>query len=170
MTGGASLAQVLRMPVAALSLAVAGIHFAVVPDHLQEFAPYGWMFLALAWFQVLWPIPYLTDGRVVLGWLGVVVNLGAVLVWLWSRTLGLPFGPVPGEAEAAGPLDITASVFEASLVCLLGLLLVPRLRPIVHAARFEPRRAWLGAGVATALIILLASVALLVPSAAVAMP
>ena len=52
-----SLARALLIPMATLSVAAAGIHFAVIQEHLQEFEPFGYLFLALAWFQALWPSP-----------------------------------------------------------------------------------------------------------------
>jgi len=38
---------------AATSLAAAGIHFAVMAEHFQEYAPFGVFFSVVAWLQAL---------------------------------------------------------------------------------------------------------------------
>jgi hypothetical protein len=45
----------------------------------------------------------------------VVVNVPIVALWVWSRTLGLPFGPEPGEAEAVGLPDLVCTLSELVL-------------------------------------------------------
>ena len=47
---------------AALSVGSAAIHFAVIPDHLEEWWAFGLAFALLGWFQAVWPSSYL-DGR-----------------------------------------------------------------------------------------------------------
>jgi hypothetical protein len=46
----------------------------------------------------------------------VVVNVPIVLLWVWSRTLGLPFGPEAGEAEAIGIADALCTLTEIVIV------------------------------------------------------
>ncbi|MBA3745888.1 MAG: hypothetical protein H0W96_00085 [Solirubrobacterales bacterium] len=48
------------------------------------------------------------------------VSVGILAVWLLSRTLGLPFGPDTGDAEAVGWLDLATGLDEALLVVLLA--------------------------------------------------
>lgn len=105
---------------AVLSFGAAAIHFAVSPDHFGEWVPFGVAFACLAWFQLLWAA-FCLAGRD-RGWAAaaVVVNAGAVVVWAWSRTIGLPMGPDPGSTEPVGFADALSSAFEALLV--LGLL------------------------------------------------
>jgi hypothetical protein len=105
-------------------LAPAGIHFAVIPDHVGEYLPYGLAFAALAWFQAAWALAYFRWPSAPAGRVGVAVNAGVVLVWTWSRTVGLPFGPEPGVPEALGFPDICATAFEVALVALLAVALV----------------------------------------------
>ena len=158
-----SLERSLLIPLATLSVAAAGIHFAVVGEHFEEFPLFGFLFLGLAWFQAIWPVPYAMRRSALVGWIGVVVNLGAVAVWLWSRTSGLPFGPEPGQPEVAGPLDLTASAYEVVLASLLVVLLVPRTRSVIERLQLAPRTGWLGAALWSGLIVAIASVALLAP-------
>jgi hypothetical protein len=105
---------------AILAFGAAAIHFAVSPDHFGEWAPYGVAFACLAWFQLLWAATYLVGRARPSTIAAVVVNAGAVIVWVWSRTIGLPIGPDPGSPEPVGFADALSSGLEALLV--LGLL------------------------------------------------
>ena len=50
-------------------------------------------------------------------------NLGVVVLYLVSRTSGVPFGPHAGRAEEAGVLDMSTTAVElAAVVFLLSLL------------------------------------------------
>jgi hypothetical protein len=105
--------------VVALSVGAGAIHAAVMPTHFDEFWLYGLFFLALAVFQVGWGLGYLRRPNTPLVVIGVLANGAAILLWLWSRMIGLPIGPEPGATEHAGFIDITATLFEAALVGIL---------------------------------------------------
>jgi hypothetical protein len=107
-------------PLAVLSLGAAAIHFAVMPEHLAEWWAFGGFFAALGWFQALWSIGYLAGPSGRLARFAIAVNLATVLVWAWSRTIGLPIGPDPGVPEPLGAADVVATVLELLLV--IGLL------------------------------------------------
>ena len=104
---------------APLSIGAAAIHFAVIPDHLQEWWAFGLFFAILGWFQVMWPIAYRNRPSPGLAWLAIAVNAATVVLWAWSRTAGLPLGP--GMPEAIGAADVVATTFEVALA--VGLLL-----------------------------------------------
>src|SRR3954451_10946394 len=74
----------------------AAIHLAVAGPHFAQWWLFGGFFLVLAGVQValalaLWRS---VDRRVLAG--GAAVNLAAVLLWLVTRTAGLPLGPDAG--------------------------------------------------------------------------
>jgi hypothetical protein len=121
----------------ALSLGAAAIHFAVFGEHFAEYAPYGIAFTALAWFQVGWAVGWVVERRRSLALVAIVVNGGALLVWAASRTVGLPIGPVPGELEPVGPLDLLAGALEVAIIGVLawdvGMRAI-RYRPALSAA------------------------------------
>lgn len=104
----------------ALSFGAAAVHFAVSPDHFAEWLPFGVAFACLAWFQVLWAAAYLVRPSSRLARTAIVVNAAVVVVWAWSRTIGLPIGPEPGSTEAVGFADVLSSGLETLVV--LGLL------------------------------------------------
>ena len=55
--------------------------------------------------------------------LGVAGNLAVVILWLVTRTAGIPlFGPHAGEVEAAGALDLTCTLAEVGIAIGLGAL------------------------------------------------
>jgi hypothetical protein len=102
------------------SFGAAVIHFAVVPNHWQEWTPAGVFFLAIALFQLLW-------ARVVLGRTttpvlaaGVTINVGAIALWAVSRTAGAPFGPHAGEAELVQAADLCALLLQIYVVMGAG--------------------------------------------------
>src|SRR5215203_1720703 len=49
-------AQLLLLSLAGLSAGAAGIHFAVIPEHLAELPVAGYFFIAVAIAQALWAI------------------------------------------------------------------------------------------------------------------
>ena len=106
--------------VAALASLVAGaIHFAVVPEHLDEWPAAGIFFVVLGAFQAVWAVAYPRRARGWLAALGLIVNLATVALWTVSRTVGLPFAPEPWTPEAIGVLDVTASALEIVVVLAL---------------------------------------------------
>jgi hypothetical protein len=115
---------------AACSIGAALIHLAVIEDHLHEYPPFGVAFALLAVFQLAWPLAYLPRPSRSLALAAVVVNLGTALVWLWSRTIGLPVGPDPGLAVALGPADLASTVLEV----MLAIALLPAVLARRHAA------------------------------------
>ena len=114
---------------AACSIAAAVIHLAVIEEHLAEY-------VALAspsrcWPSSSWPGRWPTCRARPARWLSsaVAINLGAVVVWVWSRGRGLPIGPEPWVPEAIGPADAISSLLEMGLVlALLPTLLRRRVQ------------------------------------------
>jgi hypothetical protein len=115
-------------PAAAMSLFAALVHLAVTPEHLSEWWGYGAFFLAAALAQGAYAAALLLrpSRRMLLA--GILGNSSIVLLYLATRTLGVPaVGPHAGEVEAIGALDACATVSEVVLVGVLGVLLFWRL-------------------------------------------
>jgi FtsP/CotA-like multicopper oxidase with cupredoxin domain len=107
-----------------LTLAAGAIHLSVVQGHLDEFVPFGLLFIvaglgqmALAVFTVERPTARLFAA-------GIISTLGLLAVWALSRTLGLPVGPEAWRPEALGFPDCVAASFELVSVVLFGLFVI----------------------------------------------
>ena len=136
---GQSLDDALVVPAAALSFGAAAIHVWVVPHHVAEFQPYGLAFLVLALFQARWAAVYLERRPVSMLQLGLGVNAAVVAVWVWSRSIGFPWGLTPNTPEPLGGADVAATSFELMLIAVLTFQILParqRLRRRQVTSRF----------------------------------
>jgi hypothetical protein len=115
--------------VATLSLLAGLIHLWVMPEHFQEWWGYGAFFLVAAVAQVVYvPLLLRWTNRSVLLFLGITGNSAIVLLYLFTRVVGVPlFGSEAGEVEAVGIIDVCATASEAAIVVALGVLLLWRL-------------------------------------------
>jgi hypothetical protein len=141
--------SVAQASLAALSMAAAAIHFAVMGEHFDEYVAFGVFFSVVAWLQALWAVGVivLPSRRLLL--LGLVGNALVVLVWLSSRTTGLPIGPETGVPEHAAFVDVLSTILEVAIVAGTAILVL-RGRP-TPSVRGLP--VWLGL---TALVVVLA--------------
>jgi hypothetical protein len=118
---------------ASLSVGAAAIHFAVIFEHFAQYALYGAFFLVLSWAQLAWAALVLWRPSRLWLWLGAAGNALVVVVYVASRTTGLPIGPDVGHPEQAGGLDVVSVVLEVALIAgCLALLWRPSLadRPV----------------------------------------
>lgn len=110
-------AQRVTLPLAVVSSAsAAGVHAAVAPDHLRESALFGAFFIGSALLQLLWVALAAVHVSARLLLAGAVGNLAVIGLWATTRTLGLPFGLLPGP-EAVGPWDVACCGWELVIVC-----------------------------------------------------
>ena len=109
---------------AALAAVVSGaVHVSVIGEHFRESALYGSFFLVLAAVQLGWAAWLLL--RPSRGWLlaGAVASLLVPLLWLATRTVGIPLGPEAGQLESFGALDVVASAAEVAVAAFAGTAL-----------------------------------------------
>lgn len=122
--GEATTAERLVGAAVALSVAASMIHASVIVPHFREYWLFGVFFVASAIFQLVWGLVVWNrrDDRPLL-LLGAGVNLAIVVLWVATRTVGLPIGPEPGEVEPAGLHDLLATGDEIALAlaCLLAI-------------------------------------------------
>ena len=120
---------------AAFSLSAALIHLWVIPEHFEEWWGYGTFFLISAAAQGAYAAALLHWPRRPLLLLGIGGNVSIIVLYLLTRTVGIPFfGPHAGEVEGVGVADLFATTSELALVvALLGVLLrgLPRERVVV---------------------------------------
>ena len=119
----------------AFSLLAALIHLWVMPEHFEEWWGYGTFFLISAVAQGAYGAALLRWPRRPLLLLGIGGNVSIIVLYLLTRTVGVPFfGPHAGEVEGVGVVDLFATTSELALVvALLGVLLrgLPRERVVV---------------------------------------
>jgi hypothetical protein len=110
----------------ALTSAAAGVlHFSAAFDHAGAHLPwYTALFIAAAEFQMLWGAGVLW--RPSRRWLalGVLTDLALILIWVVSRTSGLPLIPGGQAAEPLGFKDVITAVFELTVVAGAGMFTV----------------------------------------------
>ena len=114
-----SAARSLVLMMAGLSGGAAVIHLAAAPSHYAELGDLGAGFLISAAFQGWWALRCLAGPSRRAIDLGIVVNVGIVAAWAWTRTVGLPIGEFAGRAEPIGLPDGASVAFELLLVALL---------------------------------------------------
>jgi hypothetical protein len=102
------------------SLGAAIIHFAVVPAHWKEWIPSGLFFVAVALFQLIWARMLLVRTTTGVLAAGIVGNVGAIALWVVSRTAGAPFGPHAGEPEFVQAAGLCALLLEVYVVMGAG--------------------------------------------------
>lgn len=111
---------------AAVGSAAAGlVHAVVVPHHEHESAVLGWFFALLAVGQLAWVVVLLLRPRRGLVGLALATNLGVVLLWAWTRAVGVPFGLHGRGPEAVGALDLAATAAEVVVVIAAAWVLSP---------------------------------------------
>ena len=143
--------SVAQASLAALSMAAAAIHFAVMGEHFAEYLAFGVFFSVVAWLQALWAVGVIVRPSRGLLLIGLAGNALVILVWLISRTTGLPIGPEAGVPEPAAFVDVTSTNLEVAIVVGTVMLLL-RGRP-TPSVRGLP--VWLGlAGLVVVLAML----------------
>jgi hypothetical protein len=106
----------VRGSLALASASAALIHVMAASHHFSEWWLFGTGFVVMAVLQLASAITLeRTRWRLALP-AAVVVNVPIVVLWVWSRTLGLPFGPEAGEAEAVGIADTLCTLTEIVIV------------------------------------------------------
>jgi hypothetical protein len=128
-----ALGYLTLVTLALLSTGAALIHFVVIEMHAEEWWLFGAAFAAMALAQQVWAVFVLTHPNRMLYAAGAVLNTGIIIVWIVSRSSGLPFGPDAGEPEAIGFSDVVATVFE--LLIALGAIALLRPRPLGRPLR-----------------------------------
>lgn len=115
----------------------AAAHGFLSPAHFEEWWGYGIFFAVAGVIQAVWGLALfthainpkdsgakwrpLTTGLYVLGILG---NLFTMILYVVSRTYGVPFfGPEAGVVEAVAPVDVVTKAAEGAAVILLAILL-----------------------------------------------
>jgi hypothetical protein len=103
------------------SAAAAGVHAAVGPAHFRELLVFGLFFVGAALAQVAWSFAMVIRPSQTLLVVAVLGNSAVLLLWLVTRTIGLP-GLMP-EPEAVGLWDLSCGAWELVVILAAGRLL-----------------------------------------------
>ncbi|HET6175145.1 MAG TPA: hypothetical protein VFD90_21255 [Gaiellales bacterium] len=132
--------------VAILSGAAAGIHLGVAPEHFAEWWGYGTFFVlaavgecALVALLALRPRAWVVQA-------GIWASLATMLMYLISRTSGIPLGPASGVVEPIELPGLAATAAEGALVVVLcGLLGGRERRHTLNALGLVGGALWIAA-------------------------
>jgi len=121
-----ALANDVRLLLVGMLAGAAIIHAAIIPEHFGEWPAAGIFFtlLVVAELAVAGLVLTRIRERAAL-YAAAVLSVVPLVAWLWSRTIGLPFGPEPGAAESIGAPDVIACVLEVGVLLAVWALLDP---------------------------------------------
>ncbi|MHB8634706.1 MAG: hypothetical protein ACYDBQ_12230 [Thermoplasmatota archaeon] len=134
--GGPPWRHLLLRVAGVLSLAAAAIHAGVSQEHFAEWWGYGLFFIVASLGQgvlglVLLAVPRRPSwgGPSWMAWTnrlyvaGIAGNVAILLLYLVTRTSGIPFlGPGAGRVEAIAPIDVLAAAIEVGVAACLAFL------------------------------------------------
>lgn len=106
------------------------VHAGVCPEHFREGFALGLFFVVVSSTQLGWAAAVVTrPGRRLMA-AGAALNGLVVVVWAWTRVIGVPLGADGGRAEAVGGLDVITTLIELAVVVgALRSILVRSPRP-----------------------------------------
>ena len=126
-----------RLVAAAGLIGSAVIHAAVVPEHLAEWPAAGTFFVLLVGTELALGMAVLMSPHRLVLVATAVVSAATLLLWLVSRSVGLPIGPEAGIPEAVGLADLACCVLE--LVTLVAaVILLRRWTPLARTPAHSP--------------------------------
>ena len=96
------------------------VHGAVTAHHAHEAPLLGWAMAVMCLGQLAWSAAVLFVPSARLVEAGVLGNLAVVVLWAWTRLVGVPFGVAGGLRQRMGAADLSCTLLEVTAV-LLGL-------------------------------------------------
>ena len=131
---------------AILSGAAAGIHLGVAPQHFAEWWGYGTFFVLAALGECALVALLALRPRAWVVQAGIWATLATMLMYLLSRTAGIPLGPATGVVEPVELPGLAATAAEGALVIVLcGLLAGRERRYTLNALGLVGAGLWLAA-------------------------
>jgi FtsP/CotA-like multicopper oxidase with cupredoxin domain len=126
---------------AVFTLGAGAIHLTVMPQHFQEYPPFGILFLLSGLAQVGLAAALLFSPQRLIAIVGAAGNLAIVALWAVSRTVGLPIGDDPWHPETVGVADAAATILEMMTAWNLVRLARRPWRPAPARMRLRIRAA-----------------------------
>lgn len=131
-----SLGLVARTGIVAALIGAAVIHGTVVAHHFQQWPPAGVFFLALQVIEIALALAAVYAWEPRTAQAVVLTGFATVLVWLASRTLGMPIGPEAFQLpEPVGVPDLSCCFLELGAAALAAPMALTRRVPSSTAKR-----------------------------------
>jgi hypothetical protein len=144
-----------RAGICASLLGAAIIHGSVMPEHWVAWAPAGVFFLGTELVEASLAIAAVYAWQRRVAQLVFLSSLATVLVWMISRTTGMPFGPAAFRVpEAVGAPDVASCLLELGAAALAAPLAFAAVRPAqaFRSAKAQRRAARKAASAPTATV------------------
>ena len=125
---GTALAPGRLCAIAGVSGVAAGIHLSVAPEHFKEWWGYGAFFMFTALGECALVVLLALRPRAWVVQAGIWASLATMLMYLVSRTSGIPLGPAAGIVEPVELPGLGATAAEWAVVVMLCQLLPGRAR------------------------------------------
>lgn len=134
---GMAAARDIALVAALLVFVSSLIHAAVTADHFAHYWLFGVCFALATCLQAGWSaLVYRNPLNRRLLVAGLAGNAALVVVWVISRTVGMPVGPQAYKPEAVGEVDVISTLDELGAVALIwAVLAAPRARSSDGASR-----------------------------------
>ena len=115
-------AWLIRATILAVSLGL--IHILATPLYFEQWLGYGVFFFTAAVLEVMHSMALAVSppSRLLL-WLGIAGNGAILALWVLTRTIGVPFGPMAGEVLPLGLFDGLAQILVVTQIVHLAVLL-----------------------------------------------
>ncbi len=129
---------------ALLSVSAGYVHFVYAESHFEEWWAYGVFFVAAGNLQALFGVLLVWRPRAWMPLAGIAGNLAIVIVYVISRTNGVPLGPHARVVEDAGAVDWLTTAGQVVIIGALIAMLEGRLRRwIINGLMLLGALAWL---------------------------
>lgn len=126
------------LALAAGASVVAGlVHYVAAAEHRSDWESAA-AFTLVGAFQIVWAAWLWGDPKMRVVVIGISVNALAVVIWVLSRTAGLPLGHHAGEAGAVGLFDVVCVIAEAVVVASMLLVVRAKLAAPAREAESSP--------------------------------
>ena len=126
--GGVRAYRPLAVVAALLTAGAGAIHAGTIGTESEASTLFGTVFVAMAVAQIGWAFAFALWPMRAFALLGIAVNGGILIMWLVSRTAGVPVGPLSGERLPVAFPDAMATTLEGVALTVTAFLLWAGLR------------------------------------------
>lgn len=128
-----------------LSLLAAVVHVWLAPSAARDWWAYAAFFLGTGLAQAAFTVLVLVRPGTLVYQAGIWTNVVVVATYAWSRSVGIPMGPLEGVVEPVAILDLATTAAEMALVVVAVTQVRGRARSLtIDALLLVGLAAWAG--------------------------